>query len=170
LPENKSPAFYAVKNPETAYLEPVIFHQYTFFDQGMKDQFIRKPGICHSQLQIENIDQFGWSVEMQVLNSAQQAHTGDQPDQAEIMIAVQVGNENMVDPAASDFVLIHLSLCSFSTVNKEKMIIQGNHLGGGVPVKGRNGRVVSKYGDCEHRCFLGMIRGPGPFLLILAEK
>jgi len=107
---------------------------------------------------------------MQVLVTAEQSHADDQADQAEIMVAVQVGDENMIDPAAADFVLIHLGLCSFPAVYKEKMIIQSNHLGCGEPVEGRYGRVVSKYGNCEHRCFLGMILGPGPFLTILAEK
>ena len=63
----------------------------------------------------------------------------------------------MVDPAAPDLVFVHLSLGAFPAIDEEKMIIQGNHLGGRMPVKSRYGRIISKYGYCEHRQVLGMI-------------
>ncbi len=61
--------------------------------------------------------------------AAQEAHAGDQSDQSEIMIPVQVGDENMVDPASPDLVFVHLRLGAFSAINQEKMIVEGDHLG-----------------------------------------
>jgi len=83
------------------------------------------------------------------------------------MIAVQVGNKDMVDPASADFVFIHLCLGAFPAINQEKMVIQGDHLGSRVPVEGRDGRIISKYGYREHRYNLGMINqtGSGDFQL-----
>ena len=83
--------------------------------------------------------------------AAQETHTCNQADQAEIMVTVQVGNENMIDPAPSDLVFVHLCLSAFATVYKEKMVVKGHHLGCRVPVEGWNSRIISKYGYREHR-------------------
>jgi len=98
---------------------------------------------------------------VKILVSAQQTHGGDQPDEAEIVVPVKVGNENMIDPASANLVFIHLGLGSFTTVHEEKMIIQGDNLGSRVPVESRNGRIVSKYGYREHSQVLGMINPAG---------
>jgi hypothetical protein len=49
----------------------------------------------------------------------------------------------MVYPAAADLVFVHLRLGAFSTIYKEQMIVEGNHLGGRVPVESRDGRIIS---------------------------
>ena len=89
--------------------------------------------------------------------TAQKSHAGNQPNQPEIMVPMQVGNKNMVDPATADLVFVHLRLGAFTAIDEEKMVIQGDHLGGRMPVKSRYGRIISKYGYCEHRQVLGMI-------------
>ena len=81
----------------------------------------------------------GRAVEIQVLDTTQEAHAGDQPDQAEIMVSVQVGDKNMVDPAAPDLILVHLRLGAFPAIYQEKMVVKGNHLGRRMPVESRNG-------------------------------
>lgn len=87
------------------------------------------------------------------------------------MVTVQVGDENMVNPAATDLVLVHLRLCAFSAVYEKKMVIEGNHLGGGMPVESRYGRIISKYGYREHKQDLGMINRAGNLsFLISGEK
>ena len=93
---------------------------------------------------------------------AQEAHTGYQSDQSEIVVTMQVGDENMIYPASPDLVLIHLCLRAFPAIDQEKMVIQRNHLGCWVPVESRYGRIISKYGYREHRWVLGMINGLGP--------
>ncbi len=70
---------------------------------------------------------------------------------------MQVGNKNMVDPAAADLVFIHLSLGTFPAIDEEKMVIKGDYLSGRMPVERRYSRIISKYGYCEQRKVLGMI-------------
>jgi hypothetical protein len=140
-----------VVNPEAAYLESVLIHQYTFISEGMKDQFERKLGIGHFELKVENFDQPGRTVEVELLVSAQQAHARDQANQAKIMIPVQVRDENMIDAASPDLVFVHLCLCALSAIHEEEMVVERNHLGCGVPVESRYGRIISKYGYREHR-------------------
>jgi hypothetical protein len=84
---------------------------------------------------------------------------------------MQVRDKNMVDPAAPDLVLIHLRLCTFPAINQEKMVVEGDHLGRGMPVKSWYGRIISKYGYREHRQDLGMINRAGnPSFMISGEK
>lgn len=82
-----------------------------------------------------------------------------------------MGDENMVDPATADLVFVHLCLCTFSAVHEKKMVIQGNHLGRGMPVESWNSRIISKYGYREHKQDLGMINRAGNLsFLISGEK
>jgi len=53
--------------------------------------------------------------------------------------------------AAPDFVVNHLDLGAFPTIDQEIEIIQRNDLAGGMPVEGRYGGVISKDGNCEHK-------------------
>ena len=62
-------------------------------------------------------------MQMQVLCSAQQAHTRKQTDEAKIMIAMHVRNKNMADPASADLIFRHLQLGTFSTVDQEKIFL-----------------------------------------------
>jgi hypothetical protein len=50
------------------------------------------------------------------------------------MIAMQVGDENMVDLAFPDFVALHLCLGGLSTVYQKQLVMSGHHLRGLVPV------------------------------------
>jgi hypothetical protein len=86
------------------------------------------------------------------------------------VVTVQVGDENMVDPAAPDLVLIHLCLCAFPAINEEKMVIEGNHLRCGVPVESWYGRIISKYGYREHRQDLGMINRVGNLSFLISDE
>jgi len=62
----------------------------------------------------------------------------------------------MVNAAAPDLVFIHLRLGPFPAIHQKKMIVQRDHLGGGMPVEGRDGRIVSEDGYCEHIVVLNM--------------
>ena len=101
---------------------------------------------------------------MQVMVPAQETHAGDQTDQSEIMVPMQVRDKNMIDTAAPDLVFIHLGLGAFPAIDQEKMIVQGDHLGRGMTVEGRDGRIISKYSYREHRQDLGKINRFGTFI------
>jgi hypothetical protein len=64
-------------------------------------------------------------------------------------------DKNMIDTASPDFVFIHLGLGSFSAINEEKVVIQGDHLGRGMPVKSRYSRIISENCYREHSMDLG---------------
>jgi hypothetical protein len=101
---------------------------------------------------------------MQIMVSTEKTHAGDETDESEIMVPMQVRDENMIDTAAPDFVFIHLGLRAFPAIDQEKVIIQGDDLGRGMTVKGRDGRIISKYGYREHRQDLGKINQFGIFI------
>jgi hypothetical protein len=94
---------------------------------------------------------------MKVMVSAQETHAGDEPYESEIMVPMQVRDKNMIDSATPDLIFIHLGLRAFPAIDQEKVIVQGDNLGRGMTVEGRDGRIISKYSYREHRQDLGKI-------------
>ena len=80
---------------------------------------------------------------MQILGTSQQPHAGQKADEPEIVIAVQMRNENVIDLAAADLVFGHLHLGTFAAIDKEDLILHGDHLGGRVTIKSRQSRVIA---------------------------
>lgn len=76
---------------------------------------------------------------MQFLFTPQQTHAGDEANQSEIMVAMQMRNENMMDLASSDAVPGYLHLGTLTAINQEYLVVQGNYLRRRVPVIGREG-------------------------------
>lgn len=54
---------------------------------------------------------------MQICSPMIQSEACKQANKPEVMIAMQVRNEYMIDFAAPDFIGVHLHLSSFATVN-----------------------------------------------------
>ena len=88
---------------------------------------------------------------MQLLLPAKQAERVDQPDEAEVVVPMKMGNKYMRDTAAAYLIIDHLDLCAFATVNQEAIAIQCNHLACRVSVECRYGGVISKDGNREHK-------------------
>lgn len=80
-------------------------------------QGIGEMGSGKLQLHIDQLFQFRRRMKVQVLRTVEQAHTGEQADQPEIMVAVQVGDEDVIDLAAFYFVPGKLYLGPFAAVN-----------------------------------------------------
>jgi hypothetical protein len=76
-------------------------------------------------------------MQVQVVLTAQQAHAGDKTDKAEIVVAMQVGDKNMVDTATADAVFGHLHLGALAAIDQEQVLVEGHHLGCRVTVKSR---------------------------------
>lgn len=74
------------------------------------------------QLHIYQFFQFGRGMQVKVLCTVEQAHTGEQAYQSEIMITMQVRDEYMVDLAAFYFVFGKLHLGSFATVDQKTLL------------------------------------------------
>jgi len=52
------------------------------------------------------------------------------------MVAVEVGDEDVVDLAATDLIFGHLHLGAFAAVHEKDLVFHGDHLRRGVTVKG----------------------------------
>lgn len=74
---------------------------------------------------------------MHVLCASQQAHRGEQTDEAEVMVAVEMGDEDMVDLAASDLVAGHLHLGAFAAIHEEYLVFHGDNLCRGMTIESR---------------------------------
>jgi hypothetical protein len=70
---------------------------------------------------------------MKIINSSLEVHGKDEPHQAEIMIAVQVTYENMVDTVKIDLQAHELHLRSFTAVNKKMPVLYFHQLRCGMP-------------------------------------
>jgi hypothetical protein len=62
---------------------------------------------------------------------------------------MQVGDENMGDPAPFNFVFGQLHLGTFTAVYKVGIILRLQNLGCWASPKCGQGRIVSEYGECE---------------------
>jgi hypothetical protein len=80
----------------------------------------------------------------------QEAERIDQSNQPKIVVAMEVRNEYMGDPAAPDLVVDHLDLSTLPAIDQIIVAAQRHHLAGGVPVKGRYGRIIPKNRNSEH--------------------
>jgi hypothetical protein len=74
----------------------------------------------------------------------------EQAYQAEIMITMKMGYEDVRDPAPPDLVFDHLDLGAFTAINQVIIPVMRNHLAGWMTVKSRYGGVVSQYGYRKH--------------------
>lgn len=81
-----------------------------------KSERVGELGITPSKLCGDDFIQTLWSEYRQRLGSLCQVIAGQNTHQAQVMITVKVGNENMADPGRFDFELPHLDLCAFTTV------------------------------------------------------
>ena len=116
----------------------------------MKMQGVTDPGIGYPELQFDDLLQGRRSENMEILLVAQQAQGIDQSHQAEIMVAVEMGNEYMGDLASPHLVIDQLYLRSLAAVHQVVIPIISHYLAGRMPVKGRNRRIISKYRNGEH--------------------
>jgi hypothetical protein len=71
-----------------------------------------------------HVSQIFRSVDEKIARPSQHSKRGNQSGKAETVIAVQMGNENMVEPAEFGVHLSHLELRSFPTVNHVELIAQ----------------------------------------------
>ena len=74
---------------------------------------------------------------MDFLGTSEQSHAGEQADQTEVVVAVEVGNEHVVDLAAADLVFGHLHLGAFAAVNEKELVFHRDHLCGRMTIKSR---------------------------------
>ena len=100
-------------------------------------QPVGKMDVSNLELQADDLLERARGVDVQVLRSAKEAHTGEKADQPKVVVAVQMGNKDMVDLAAADLVFGHLHLGPFAAIDQKDVIFHGDDLCGRMTIKSR---------------------------------
>ena len=116
----------------TVAINPVIerngehFYPFVFVDfyrffafQLVVDDFKTFVGFCDFENRVHHFFDAFRTVDIQWGFSSQKAERGNQSRQTETMVAVKMGNENMIDFGKPHFCFSHLNLCSFATIDEE---------------------------------------------------
>ena len=83
--------------------------------------------------------------------ASQQPEGGNQADKSEAMVAVQVGDEHMVEMGELEVGTAHLQLRAFATVNHVEFFAHVEHLRGGEMPRGGKRRTATQY--CQFEFF-----------------
>ena len=100
-------------------------------------QPVWKMDVSDLELQTDDLLERARGMDVQVLRSAKEAHTGEKADQPKVVVAVQMGNKYMVDLAAADLVFGHLHLRTFTAIDQKDLIFHGNDLCSRMTIKSR---------------------------------
>jgi len=68
------------------------------------------------------------TVQVQIVDSSLKVHREDQAHQAKIVIAVQVTDENMIEPVKIYSLTHQLHLCGFTAIHKKRPALHFNEL------------------------------------------
>ena len=80
---------------------------------------------------------------------SREPHGGEQPGQPVAMVAVQVGNKDMLHAIEFAMCFHQLHLSAFSAVDEEKFVVVADELCAWMVAQGWFGRAASEYGDLK---------------------
>jgi hypothetical protein len=100
-------------------------------------------------VQLNDLFQLVISVYVQFVFPAKQVQGSDHAHQAEIVVAVQVGYEDMTDLLQADMLPSQLHLCSFCTIEEQELSMHIDKLGTGISMGQRYGSTTAQYGYGE---------------------
>ena len=115
--------------------------------RSMKNNPVPEAGFGVTQLDIDDFFQVGRPVNVQIIRPPLQVHGRDQSHQAEIMIAVQVGDKNMIDPVKFNLVPVHLNERTFSAIYQKKPLVDIDHLSGWMSLVDRGRGAAAENAD-----------------------
>jgi hypothetical protein len=137
--ETETPTGYAVRHGKAGNPDLPGIQDSTRFLQGMKQQPETIGTAGYPVHQMNDFLQFGRTENMQIVFPAGQVIGIQQPGYPKVVVAMQVGNENMVNLRPFDLVTLQLVLGGFTTVYQKLMTFTGYHLGSLVPIVHRQG-------------------------------
>ena len=76
---------------------------------------------------------------MQFTFPAKEVEACDQSHKAKIMVAVQMGDEDVFDLLQTEMIPSQLDLCAFSTIKQEKLFMHIHQLGAGIAMREGDG-------------------------------
>ena len=88
----------------------------------------RQPFAEISDQRTHQLLQLGVRVDIDIRGAALGVQGGDEPHQPEAMVAMQMGDEDMVQAGDTDPILAHTMLRTLPTVDHENLLTQGKHL------------------------------------------
>lgn len=143
LAEAKAPAFYPVIDGKTADLEFGFPNDNAISTKRMKVEGVGQLDVGDPELQPDDPFEGCRRIDVQILGSAEQPHTGEEADEPEIMVTMKMGDKNVIDLAAADLVFGHLHLGTFAAVDQKDLVFHGDNLGRGMTVKGGQSGVIT---------------------------
>ena len=79
------------------------------------------------------------AVDMQVADPTLQVHGKDQPHQSEVVVAVKMAYEDVMDAVEINLKAHQLHLSAFAAVDHKILVLDFNELSGGMPPIGGEG-------------------------------
>ena len=143
LPEKIAVAVNPVIQRNRIDFYPVVFINFLriVFIQLMVNHFKATVGFGNRKNGFQHFLDSLRSVYMQRRFSSQQPERRNKSRQAETMVSVKMGNENMVDFRKFRLRFSQLNLRSFPTVDQERPLLHFQELGGRGRIYGRNRRI-----------------------------
>src|SRR5690606_18276641 len=130
---------------ERTFLQVLIFkyHIIGFILCGMYMQWISKFSLRMQKMQVDDFLQTGRSVHMQFILAPHEVHGRNQPNQAQVMVTMQMADKDMFNAIALDTVLNQLYLCTLAAIHQVKLFVDINELCSRVTTINRRCRTTS---------------------------
>ena len=133
LGEQESTSGYFVLQRDSGYGDRAVLEDnfaLTRID-GMEDDLV-----CHLiamivQQRLHQLLQIRRCVDMQRLRTPHHTEGGDEADQSEAMVAVQVGDEDVIQPRRTECHTPEPNLTALAAINHERLVAEFQHLTGG---------------------------------------
>ena len=113
----------------------------------MEHQIKIQVRVAVAQVELEQLLQRLWAVDVQRFGAAIQVHGTDQSRQAQVMIAVQMRNEDVVNALKLQPVATQLQLRTLSAIDQQVLVVQVQQLSGIAPAQCGCRRTTSEYGQ-----------------------
>ena len=122
---------------ETLQLHGPIFEQdlRLFRRRWVEMQRKIEPPLSHLLMQVEDLLQPIWTVDVEWAGPAQEVERGHQPRQTEIVVPMQMGNADVVDAHHPDALLSQGNLRALPTIEEELLLMDIDNLGGRIPAR-----------------------------------
>ena len=115
----------------------------------MKMQRKVQPALSHLLVQVQDGFQLGRTVDIQWPCPTEQIEGGHQPWKSEVMVTMQMGNADVVDPHHADPLVPQRNLRPFTTVKQELLFMYVDDLRCGIPSRKRKGCTTTEDVDLE---------------------
>ena len=126
--------------PDRSILEQDLW---IFHGRRMNVQGEIQPALTHLLMQVQNGLQFWRTIDVKWPGPPQQIERRHQTREAQVMVAVQMGNADVVNPHHADPLVPQRNLRSLSAIEEELLFMNVDQLRSRVPSRQRKGRTTT---------------------------